>query len=63
MEHIYQTDNKNIKPITKISTVNIVWGPNGPQNVVLGLMETHYPLGDLLAASDFKLPEHAYHYY
>ena len=28
---------KYIKPIMKISAVNIIWGPNRPQNAVLGL--------------------------
>ncbi len=30
-------NSKYIKPITKLSTVNIVWGPNRPRNAVLGL--------------------------
>ena len=30
-------DSKHIKPITKISAVNVFWGPNGPWNAVLGL--------------------------
>ncbi len=36
-------NSKYIKPITKISAVNAVWGPNGPRNAVLGLIRKVLP--------------------